>query len=84
MSKRLQVVLDEAEYAEIQRTAKRHRMTVSEWVRQSLRDARADEPAQDPARKLWVVREAAAHRYPTADIDEMLDHIVESYLKGDE
>lgn len=41
MSKRLQVVLDEAEYADIRAAAERERLTVSEWVRRVLRGARA-------------------------------------------
>lgn len=41
MSKRLQVVVDEAEYAEIQAAAERARLTISEWVRRVLRQARA-------------------------------------------
>ena len=41
MSKRLQVVLSDDEYAEIQAAADRERMTISAWVRRVLRDARA-------------------------------------------
>ena len=75
MSKRLQVVLDEEELAEIQRAARRSRMTSSEWVRQALRKARHTEPLGDAKKKLAVVRRAAAHAYPTADIDQMLAEI---------
>jgi hypothetical protein len=80
MSKRLQVVLGEEEYREIQRLARRHRMTVSEWVRQSLRRAGRDEPVVDAGRKLDVVRAAASHEYPVADIEEMLKEIERGYL----
>jgi len=83
MSKRLQVVLDDEEYEEIQRVARRHRMTLSEWVRQSLRESRRDEPSVGAERKLAVVREAAAHAYPTADIEVMLEEIEAGY-PGDE
>jgi Arc/MetJ family transcription regulator len=41
MSKRLQVVMGDAEYDEIQEAADAARLTVSAWVRQQLRDARA-------------------------------------------
>lgn len=75
MSHRLQVLLDETEMGEIRRIAKRHRMTVAEWVRQALRAARRDEPVAEPKRKLGVVREAARGAYPTADIDVMLSEI---------
>ena len=40
MSKRLQVLLDEQEFDDIQDIARRNRMTVAEWVRQALRAAR--------------------------------------------
>lgn len=80
MSHRLQVLLDETEFAEIRRIARRHRMTVAEWVRQALRAARRDEPAIDPRRKLAAVREAARHAYPTGDIDCMLAEIERGYL----
>lgn len=39
MSKRLQVLLDEAELREIQRIARAQRMTAAEWVRQAIRAA---------------------------------------------
>ena len=80
MSERLQVLLDEAEFAEIRRIARAHRMTVAEWVRQALRDARREEPSTEPRRKLAVVREAAAASHPTADIDTMLAQIEHGYL----
>ena len=80
MSERLQVLLDESEFAEIRRIARRHRMTVAEWVRQALRAARRDEPATAPRRKLAVVRESALGTYPTADIGAMLAEIEHGYL----
>ena len=83
MSKRLQVLLEESEFAEIRRAARLSRMTVAEWVRQALRRARREEPTSDPRRKLAVVREAARGNYPTADIDAMLADIERGYL-GDE
>ena len=52
MSKRLQVILDDVEYRELQRSAKRARMTVSAWVRQSLRELRRREPIVDVEKKM--------------------------------
>ena len=43
MSKRLQVVLSEAELEEIRDAARRNRVTVSAWVRRTLREARERE-----------------------------------------
>lgn len=80
MSKRLQVVLGEEEYREIQRLARRHRTTVSEWVRQTLRQARRSEPVVDAGRKLDVVRAAALHEFPVVDIDQMLEEIERGYV----
>jgi hypothetical protein len=80
MSRRLQVLLDEAEYREIQKIARRQRMTVSEWVRQTLRRGRRTEPLADAERKLDAVRAAARHAFPTADIDAMLGEIERGYL----
>ncbi len=80
MTTRLQVLLEDAEIAEIRRVAKRHRMTVAEWVRQALRKARRDEPVVEPRKKLAAVREAARGAYPTAGIQQMLTEIEREYL----
>jgi hypothetical protein len=79
MSKRLQVVLDDKEMREIERAARKRNMTLSEWVRQSLRAARLAEPVGDPAKKLQAVSAAAAHTFPTAAIDQMLGEIEAGY-----
>ena len=76
MSKRLQVLLDEEEYKEIQGVARRHRVTLAEWVRQALRQARSDHPGTVDA-KLRVIAEASRHEFPTADIEVMLREIEE-------
>lgn len=80
MTTRLQVLLPDEEIAEIRRVAKRHRMTVAEWVRQALRQARRNESMGDPRRKLAAVREAARGDYPTTDIEQMLTEIEGGYL----
>ena len=74
MSKRLQVLLDEEEYKEIQDVARRQRVTLAEWVRQALRQARSDHPGTVEA-KLRVITDASRHEFPTADIDVMLQEI---------
>lgn len=79
MSKRLQVLLEESEFAEIRRLAKRGNLTVAEWVREALRSARRTRPAKDAARKLAAVREAAKLDYPTSDIHTMLAEIERGY-----
>ena len=79
MSKRLQVVLDDKEMREIERAARLRNMTLSEWVRQSLRAARLANPVGDHNKKLQVVRAAAQHAFPTADIEQMLVEIESGY-----
>ncbi|HLK09797.1 MAG TPA: antitoxin [Candidatus Binatia bacterium] len=79
MSKRLQVILDDKEFADIQQSARRHRMTTAEWVRQALRAVRRAEPQGDVKKKLDVVRAAVRHEFPTADIDRMLNEIERGY-----
>ncbi|CKS88881.1 Conserved protein of uncharacterised function%2C possible antitoxin VapB13 [Mycobacterium tuberculosis] len=66
MSKRLQVLLDPDEWEELREIARRHRTTVSEWVRRTLREAREREPRGDLDMKLRSVRAAARHEFPTA------------------
>jgi len=83
MSQRLQVLLDDTEFAEIRRVARRHRLTVAEWVRQALRLARRDEPATEPKRKLMVVREAVRGDYPTGDIRSVITEIEAGYRSGE-
>jgi predicted transcriptional regulator len=80
MSKRLQLIVDDAEFRELQKVARARRMTLSEWVRQALRAARREQPAADSGRKLAAVRSAARHAFPTADIDAMLGEIEQGYL----
>ena len=81
MSKRLQVVLDDTEFAALRGAASREGKTVSEWVRGVLREARRDQPTGDRARKLAAVRAAARHDFPTADIDRMLAEVEQGYLR---
>ena len=75
MGRRLQVLLDEVEYREIQAAARGQSLSVSEWVRQALRKARSDRPRATMEEKLRAIAEAGRHQYPTADIDTMLAEI---------
>ena len=84
MSTRLQVVLDDAELAEIRRDAERQGMTVSAWVRRAIRTARRAESAVGPSLKLDLIRVAADHCFPTADIEVMLREIDADHLTVDE
>ena len=57
-------------------------MTMAEWVRQALRQAR-QRRRQAVDVKLRVLEEACRHEGPTADIETMLDEIEQGYLSGD-
>jgi hypothetical protein len=48
MSKRLQVLLPDREMSDLQRLAKRENLTLGEWVRRVLRDARTSRPVIEP------------------------------------
>jgi hypothetical protein len=82
MSRRLQVVLEDAELEEIQRAADAEGTTVSEWVRKALREARGKEPSRSTEAKLRALRDASAHAFPSGDIDQMLSEIERGYLTG--
>jgi hypothetical protein len=79
MSKRLQVLLPDQEMKEIQRVAKTERLTVGEWVRRVLREARANKPVNDAEIKLKAIRRGAEFSFPSADIEQMLDEIERGY-----
>lgn len=79
MTKRLQVIVQDPEYRDIQRAARLRRMSIAEWVRQALVHARRSEPSREVASKLEVVRAAARKEFPTGDIDRMLEEIERGY-----
>jgi len=79
MTRRLQVLFDDDELAEIQRLAKRQRKTTAAWVRDALRAARSRETYPEAEPKLRAVREAASYAYPTGDIEELLSDIERGY-----
>ena len=78
MTKRLQVLFEEDEYRALQRAARDERMTVAEWVRQTLRQARLGR-RRSVDRKLQALTQACRHEFPTADIDIMLEEIEKGY-----
>ena len=79
MTKRLQVLFDDEELADIQRLAKGRRQTTAAWVRDALRAALATASYPDPEPKLRAVREAMSYAYPTGDIDAIIADIERGY-----
>lgn len=79
MSKRLQVVVGDADLERYERTARVAGLSVSEWVRQALADAERKTSSGDIDAKLATVRAALGHSYPAPDIDQMLGEIEAGY-----
>ena len=80
MSKRLQVLVEDAEMRDLRRVARRNNVTVAEWVRRALRTARRSEPTRDADRKLAVIRAAVRQSFPAGEIGLMLAEIERGYL----
>lgn len=80
MSKRLQVILDDEEWEEIREVAQNQRLSVSEWVRRTLRQARRRLPEGQRGRKLDALRAATRHSFPTETVERMLAEIESGYL----
>jgi hypothetical protein len=79
MAKRLQVILKDPEYREIQRAARSRHMSVAEWVRRALESARRQEPMGSISKKLASIGIAAQHEYPTGEIERMSAEIETGY-----
>jgi len=82
MTKRLQILLSEAEFEQLRVTARTNDVSVGEWVRQAIRRSFGEPLIRPKQAKLVAVREALAHYAPTADIDQMNAEIEEGYLSG--
>lgn len=69
MSKRLQVVVKDEELERYERTAQAVGLTMSEWVRQSLRAAERQISTGDVERKLAAIRKAASYEFQGREVD---------------
>src|SRR5271156_1773306 len=69
MSKRLQVVVKDEELERYERTAEAVGLTMSEWVRQSLRAAERQVSTSDVERKLAAIRTAASYQFQRREVD---------------
>lgn len=79
MAKRLQVILQDPDYREIQRAARSRHMSLAEWVRQALDVARRREPAGTVGKKLEAIQKAAQYAFPSGHISSMLGEIEAGY-----
>jgi len=81
MAKRLQVIIQDPEYREIQRAARSRHMSIAEWVRRALEAARRQQPTGDAAKKIAAIRAAVQLNLgPAVDIEQMLAEIERGYL----
>jgi hypothetical protein len=74
MSKRLQVVVGDADFERYRSQAQAQGVNISEWVRQALRVAEREHSSGDVEAKLAAIRKAVSHRSGgrEVDIDTML------------
>ncbi|MEY2624623.1 MAG: antitoxin [Gammaproteobacteria bacterium] len=82
MTKRLQVLFDDGEYAALQAAAASRGMTVAEWVRQALSAARRDASTADVDRKLAAIRSAVRHSAPTGTVERLISETERGYATG--
>lgn len=75
MTKRLQVLMPEVRYREIQRIARRRGRSVGAWVREVLEEAARREPRTSIERKREAMRRAAQYSFPAPEIDQMIAEI---------
>ena len=57
-------------------------MTLSEWVRQTLRRAERESDIGDVGRRLEALRWAMTLNHPTGDIEQINAEIEKGYLEG--
>lgn len=79
MTKRLQVLLDDEELAQIRSVARQEGQSVAEWVRSALRRARTAGQAKSAGDKLAVLASATQHDFPSGPIEQLLDEIERGY-----
>jgi hypothetical protein len=84
VTKRLQVIIQDTDYREIQLVARARGMSIAEWVRQALDLARRQEPVGGIGKKLDAIRAAARHEYPSGDIGKMLAEIERGYVPDEQ
>ena len=82
MTKRLQVLFDDAEYAALQAAATARGLTVAEWVRQAVAAARRSEASGDIDRKLAAIRSAVRHAGPSGQVERAIAEIDRGYSTG--
>ena len=73
--KRLHVSMSDDEYGDSRRVARGEGLSLSEWVRRTLRAATQAVSAERIERKMQAINAAAQWKAPTADPEQMLAEI---------
>jgi hypothetical protein len=79
MRQSFQVRLEDSELEEIREIADRMHMSVDEWIRWVLIEARKLHPNPSIDTKLRAVHAAVKHEFPTGDIGQLLHEIAQGY-----
>jgi hypothetical protein len=82
VTKRLQVLFEDAEYAALQAAAAARGLSVAEWVRQAIAAARRRESTGAVDRKLDAIRAAVRHTGPTGPIERLTAEVERAYRGG--
>jgi hypothetical protein len=69
MSKRLQVVVEDADFERYRSQAQSQGVNISEWVRQALRVAERERSSGDVEAKLAAIRKAASYETGGREVD---------------
>lgn len=75
MSKRLQVLVPDSEYKELQRIARAEHQNVAEWVRESIRVMLQKRRPKSSSERIASILKFARYCGPSGDIDTLLEQI---------
>ena len=82
MTKRLQILVSEAELEQLRISARADNVSMGEWIRKAMHRSFSEPEARTVEAKLLAIREAMKFNAPTADIDQMNREIEQGYLSG--
>jgi hypothetical protein len=82
VSKRLHVLMSDAEYEDLQRAAFSQKLGVGAFVRRELQRSCQRSNARAVDDKLRVIQSAMAYSFPTADLEQMNQEIEQGYRTG--
>lgn len=76
--------MNENEYKELSKSAKKSGQSVGAFVRDAIRERTVGERAKDPAKLLNIISKYFKLSAPVSDIDTMNEEIMRSRINGDE